>query len=80
MIRGVFSIAGLVIILMLLLRSLQGEISLADVAVRGLVIVVCIGVIDKLVVPIVAAALRATNPEDPTAPSAPAAPGSDRAA
>lgn len=61
MIRGVFSLAGLVMILLLAVRLLQGAISVEDMAIRGLVIVICIGVIDKVIVPIVAAAIRALS-------------------
>jgi hypothetical protein len=64
MIRGVFSMVGLVIILVLLIRTLQGEMSLEDVAVRGLVIVVCIAVIDRLIVPLIGMAINATGVEN----------------
>ena len=58
MIRGVFSLVGMGILFVLLVRTVQGEIGLADVAVRGLVIVVAIAVVDKLIVPLVAFGLR----------------------
>lgn len=63
MIRGVFSIAGLGILVVLLVRAALGQVSLVDVAVRGLVIVVCIAVVDKVIVPVIAAGLRATAVE-----------------
>lgn len=63
MIRGVFSIAGLGILLVLLVRAALGQVSLTDVAIRGLVIVVCIAVVDKVIVPLIAAGLRATAVE-----------------
>ena len=69
MIRGVFSLAGLAIISMLLLRFMQGEISLEDLAIRGLVIVVCIAVIDTIAVPLVSAAIRAVSVADPSEPT-----------
>lgn len=58
MIRGIFSAAGAVILATLLLRVIQGQMSLIDVAVRGLVIVVVISVVDKVISPMVGAALR----------------------
>lgn len=64
MIRGIFSLAGLLMILLLAVRLLQGAISVEDMAVRGLVIVVCIGIIDKVIAPIVAAAIRALSVGD----------------
>ena len=64
MIRGVFSLAGLVILCILLIRLMQGQIGLEDLALRGLVIVVCIAVIDKIAVPLVSAAIRATSVGD----------------
>lgn len=79
MIRGLFSLAGLVMILLLLVRLLQGAISVEDVAVRGLVIVVCIGVIDKVIVPLVAAALRVLSVGDHDSPPAVRAPGDNAA-
>lgn len=64
MIRGVFSLAGLAIFSVLLIRFMQGEIGIEDLATRGLVIVVCIAVIDTIAVPLVSAAIRATSVED----------------
>ena len=57
MIRGTFSVFGAVILSVLLIRVVQGEMRLIDVAVRGLVIVVVISMIDKVIVPMVGAAL-----------------------
>lgn len=67
MIRGVFSVAGAVILLVLLVRMIQGDMSLMDVSVRGLVIVMCISVVDKVVAPAMAAALRGLGPDDEAA-------------
>ena len=61
MIRGIFSLAGLVMILLLAVRLMQGAISVEDMAIRGLVIVTCIGIIDKVIAPIVAAAISALS-------------------
>lgn len=61
MIRGVFSAAGAVILATLLLRVVQGSMSLMDVAVRGLVIVLVISLIDKVIAPMVGAGLRGLN-------------------
>lgn len=58
MIRGVFSAVGAMILAVLLLRVVQGSMSLMDVAVRGLVIVLVISLIDKVVAPLVGAAIR----------------------
>ena len=58
MIRGTFSVFGAVILSVLLIRVVQGEMRLIDVAVRGLVIVVAISMIDKVIVPMVGAALN----------------------
>jgi multisubunit Na+/H+ antiporter MnhG subunit len=58
MIRGTFSVLGAVILGVLLIRVVQGEMRLIDVAVRGLVIVVVISLIDKVVAPMVGAALN----------------------
>jgi hypothetical protein len=58
MIRGTFSVFGAVILGVLLIRVVQGEMRLIDVAVRGLVIVVVISMIDKVIVPMVGAALN----------------------
>ena len=58
MIRGIFSAVGAVILPTLLLRVIQGQMSLTDVAVRGLVIVVVISFIDKVIAPMVGAAIR----------------------
>lgn len=58
MIRGVFSVAGAVILGVLLVRVVLGQMSLADVATRGLVVVLVISVIDKVIAPMVGAALR----------------------
>jgi len=58
MIRGTFSVIGAVILGVLLIRVVQGEMRLIDVAVRGLVIVVVISMIDKVIVPMVGAALN----------------------
>ena len=58
MIRGAFSVIGAVILGVLLVRVVQGEMRLIDVAVRGLVIVVVISLIDKVIVPMVGAALN----------------------
>jgi len=79
MIRGVFSLAGLVMILLLLIRLLQGAISVEDVAIRGLVIVVCIGVIDKVIVPLAAAAIRALSVGENDSPPAVRTPGDNTA-
>ncbi len=79
MIRGVFSLAGLVMILLLLIRLLQGAISVEDVALRGLVIVVCIGLIDHVIVPLAAAAIRALSVGEDESPTAVPSP-SDNAA
>ena len=64
MIRGVFRLAGLVILSLLLVRLLRGQIGVEDVAIRGLVIVVCIAAIDKVVVPVASAAIRALSLSD----------------
>ncbi len=58
MIRGVLSLVGMGILFVLLVRTVQGQMGLTDVAVRGLVIVVVIAIVDKLVVPLAAFALR----------------------
>lgn len=61
MIRGIFSAVGAIILGTLLIRVVQGAMSLSDVAVRGLVIVVVISLIDKVIAPLVGAALRGLN-------------------
>jgi hypothetical protein len=61
MIRGTFSVLGAVILGVLLIRVVQGEMRLIDVAVRGLVIVVVISLIDKVVAPMVGAALNGVS-------------------
>ncbi len=66
MIRGAFSVAGAIILLVLLVRVIQGDMSLTDVAVRGLVIVMCISVVDKVLAPTLAAALRGVGFEEET--------------
>lgn len=66
MIRGVFSVAGAVILLVLLVRMIQGDMSVMDVAIRGLVIVLCISVVDKVIAPAMAAAIRGLGPDDET--------------
>lgn len=58
MIRGVFSVAGAVLLAVLLLRVVQGQMSLIDVAARGLVIVLAISLVDKVIAPTVGALLR----------------------
>ena len=79
MIRGVFSLAGLVMILLLLIRLIQGAISVEDVALRGLVIVVCIGFIDQVIVPLAAAAIRALSVGEGDSPPAVRSPGDNAA-
>jgi len=75
MIRGVFSAVGATIIALLLVRVIMGSMSLVDVAIRGLVIVVVISFIDKVIAPLVGAAIRGLNvaldeePEDKSVPS-----------
>jgi hypothetical protein len=61
MIRGIFSAAGAVILATLLLRVVQGSMSLMDVALRGLVIVLVISLIDRVIAPMVGAGLRGLN-------------------
>jgi hypothetical protein len=61
MIRGIFSAAGAVIVAVMLIRVVQGEMSLVDVSLRGLVIVLVISAIDKVIAPMVGAALRGLN-------------------
>lgn len=58
MIRGIFSAVGAVILATLLLRVVRGSMSLMDVAIRGLVIVLVISLIDKVIAPMVGAGLR----------------------
>lgn len=58
MIRGVFSVAGAILLAVLLLRVVQGQMSLIDVAARGLVIVLAISLVDKVIAPTVGALLR----------------------
>lgn len=79
MIRGIFSLAGLLMILLLAVRLLQGAISVEDMAIRGLVIVACIGIIDKVIAPIVAAAIRALSVGDDEPSSAVGTPGDSSA-
>ena len=67
MIRGTFSVAGAIILLVLLVRVVQGDMSLTDVAVRGIVIVMCISVVDKVLAPTVGAALRNLGPDEEAA-------------
>lgn len=70
MIRGIFSAAGAVILATLLVRVVQGKMSLMDVAVRGLVIVLVISLIDKVIAPMVGAGLRGLNvASEPTLPN-----------
>jgi hypothetical protein len=64
MIRGTFSVFGAVVLLVLLIRMIQGDMSVTDVAVRGLVIVMCISLVDKVVAPAVGAAMRNLGPEE----------------
>lgn len=68
MIRGVFSAVGAVILATLLVRVVRGSMSLTDVAIRGLVIILVISVIDKVIAPMVGAGLRGLNAqsESPT--------------
>lgn len=61
MIRGVFSAVGAVILATLLVGVVRGTMSLMDVAVRGLVIILVISVIDKVIAPMVGAGLRGLN-------------------
>ncbi len=63
MIRGIFSAVGAVILATLLIRVVRGSMSLTDVAIRGLVIVLVISVIDKVIAPMVGAGLRGLNAE-----------------
>jgi Mn2+/Fe2+ NRAMP family transporter len=63
-IRGVLSITGAIILVVLLFRVIQGDMSLMDVAVRGLVIVLCISVVDKVLAPTIGAALRGMKVDD----------------
>lgn len=61
MIRGIFSAVGAVILATLLVRVVRGSMSLTDVAIRGLVIILVISVIDKVIAPMVGAGLRGLN-------------------
>ncbi len=54
----------------LLVRVVQGKMSLMDVALRGLVIILVISVIDKVIAPMVGAGLRGLNvASDPKLPA-----------
>lgn len=64
MIRGIFSAVGAVILATLLIRVVRGSMSLTDVAIRGLVIILVISVIDKVIAPMVGAGLRGLNAQD----------------
>lgn len=61
MIRGVFSVAGAGILLVLLYRFLQGQMTIGDVASRAVVIALCISLVDKVVAPAIEAALRGAD-------------------